>query len=291
MAGIDHTPAWAKGEGPPPPDPLDTEAIKALINKLLFLPQHEVHMLVKEEEWEQLDLSLLMDASFLSKHDLAVACQNRGLDQDGSRYKLQTRVTESLMEQRGREAIERHQEQERRWVRMKSLGGCFTVGKGTRGGLATGHRFHSSKALHVRGRANDRIMRVYTGFDSNVVFALTRTEDLFVWGASNGPTGLPSGQKNTPIFVKPEDRYAYDAPEEESDGEDGDDMLLPYKLDRMSKEHLVDISVGRRHCLALTYHGDLFGWGYHNHKQLGFLVPQVSRCSALVSNQRSWPVA
>ena len=48
-------------------------------------------MLVKEEEWEQLDLGLLMDNSFLSKHDLTIACQNRGLDQDGSRYKLQVR--------------------------------------------------------------------------------------------------------------------------------------------------------------------------------------------------------
>ena len=39
MAGIDQTPAWAKGEGPPPPKPLEEEQIKSLINKLLFLPQ------------------------------------------------------------------------------------------------------------------------------------------------------------------------------------------------------------------------------------------------------------
>ena len=51
-----------------------------------------------------------------------------------------------------------------------------------------------------------------------------------------------------------------------------DDLLAPMKLERLSKEHVVDLSVGRRSCVALTFHGDLFGWGYHQHNQLGFLL-------------------
>ena len=35
------------------------------------------------------------------------------------------------------------------------------------------------------------------------------------------------------------------------------------------------MSVGRRHCVALTSHGDCFGWGYHQHNQLGFLLETV----------------
>lgn len=54
-----------------------------------------------------------------------------------------------------------------------------------------------------------------------------------------------------------------------------DDLLAPVKLARLSKEHIVDLAVGRNHCCALTFHGDVFGWGYHQHNQLGFLVETV----------------
>ncbi len=48
--------------------------------------------------------------------------------------------------------------------------------------------------------------------------------------------------------------------------------MLPVKMERLSREHIVDMSVGRRHCTALSMNGDVFGWGYHQHNQCGFLV-------------------
>lgn len=44
------------------------------------------------------------------------------------------------------------------------------------------------------------------GSDSNVVFALTRTEDVFVWGASGGPCGLRGSSPHTPVYINPEVR-------------------------------------------------------------------------------------
>ena len=151
------------------------------------------------------------------------------------------------------------------------------IGKGTRGALATGERAHSSLPLYVTSLANDRVTRVFTGFDCNVVMALTRTEDVFVWGAVTGPIGQPNGQKLVSIYVKPADKYTFKDTDsdEESDIEDDEDLLLPVKLDRLSKEHVVDLAVGRTHCTALTYHGDIFGWGFHQHGQLGFLLETV----------------
>ena len=275
MAGVDQTPAWAKGQGPPPAAPLRKAEMEDMIRKLLFMPPIQTHMLVKPDEWDQLDLTLLQSKKFLSDYDVEVAIGNRGLDMQGGRNFRVTRLMSSIIEQRSREGNERQAELERRWARMKALGGCFTMGKGTRGCLATGHRFHSDLPLHVRGLANDRVMRVFTGSDSNIVMALTRTEDVFVWGSCRGPLGLPGKQKPQPIFVKPEDEYQFAEPGEESDVEDEDDLLKPVKMDRMSKEHIVSVSVGRNHALALTYHGDVFGWGFHNQKQLGFLIPKV----------------
>lgn len=274
VLGVDDTPAWAKGEGPPIPGPMLQHVMEELVMKLLFMPPFKTHMLVKEDEWDQLDLTLLQEAKFISMKDMRIACENRGLAPAGNRVKLSSDLTGSIMEQRGEEERQRIAELERRRARMRALGGCFMIGKGTRGCLATGERAHSAIPLYVTSLANDRVMRVFTGSDCNVVFALTRTEDVFVWGAVTGPLGLPNGQKPVPVFVKPEDRYKFQATEsdEDSDYEDTDDLLAPVKLERLSKEHVVDLGVGRRHCVALTFHGDVFGWGYHQHNQLGFLL-------------------
>ena len=277
VLGADDTPAWAKGEGPPPPGPMPQQLMEDNIMKLLFMPKHKTHMLIKEHEWDQLDMTLLQDPKFLSMKDLRIACENRGLSPEGNRVKLSSDLTGSVMEQRGEEERQRILEMERRRARMRALGGCFMIGKGTRGCLGTGDRAHSSVPLYVTSLANDRVMRVFTGSDSGVVFALTRTEEIFVWGAVTGPLGLPQGQKPVPVFVKPEDKYTFDRvdSDEESDAEDPDDLLAPVKMERLSKEHVVDLAVGRTHCAALTFHGDIFGWGYHQHNQLGFLLETV----------------
>jgi len=277
VLGADETPGWIKGEGNGVPPPLDKETMEELIMKLLFMPKFKTHMLIKEEEWDQLDMTLLQEASFLKMRDLRIACENRGLNPAGNRVKLASDLTGSVMEQRGEEERLRQLEIDRRRARMRALGGAFMIGKGTRGCLATGVRDHSAKPLYVTSLSNDRVMRVFTGSDCNVVFALTRTEDVFVWGAVTGPIGQPDGQKPVPVFVSPEDRYKFEQvdSDDDSDYEDQEDLLVPTKLERLSKEHVVDIGVGRRHCVALTYHGDVFGWGYHQHNQLGFLVETV----------------
>lgn len=350
VLGADDTPAWAKGEGPPPVKPMDQETMEEMIMKLLFMPQFQTHMLVKEHEWDLLNLTLLQEPTFLSMKDLRIACENRGLSPAGNRIKLCSDLTGSFMTQRGEEERQRQLELDRRRARMRALGGAFMFGKGTRGALATGERSHSAKPLYITSLANDRVMRVFTGSDSGTVFALTRTEEVFVWGAVTGPLGLPQGQKPVQVYVKGEDKYTFEPADsdEESDAEDPvrrvvealmglhlgtgfrkrrfrmrrasllafacldlsalsvglslclsanlprslslsastlsfprralnrqDDLLAPVKLERLSKEHVVDLSVGRRSCVALTFHGDLFGWGYHQHNQLGFLLETV----------------
>ena len=82
--------------------------------------------------------------------------------------------------------------------------------------------------------------KVFTGFDCNVTMALTRTEEIFVWGAVTGPIGQPHGQKHVSIYIKPEDKYTFqDADsDEESDIEDPEDLLLPVKLERLSEPGL-----------------------------------------------------
>jgi hypothetical protein len=201
---------------------MDEETMEEMIMKLLFMPMYQTHMLVKEHEWDLLNLTLLQEPTFLSMKDLRIACENRGLSPSGNRIKLCSDLTGSFMAQRGEEERQRQLELERRRARMRALGGAFMFGKGTRGALATGERAHSAKPLYITSLANDRVMRVFTGSDSGTMFALTRTEEVFVWGAVTGPLGIPEGQKPVPVYVKKEDKYLFDPTDsdEESDAED-----------------------------------------------------------------------
>ena len=131
-----------------------------LIKKLLFMPPHKTHMLIREHEWDQLDMTLLQEPKFLSMHDLRVACEIRGLSTKGNRIKIATDLTGAIMNQRGEEERQRQAELERRRARMRALGGGFMFGKGTRGALATGQRSHSSSPLYITSLANDRVTRV-----------------------------------------------------------------------------------------------------------------------------------
>jgi len=222
VLGADDTAAWAKGEGPAAPGPLEKHVMEELVMKLLFMPKFKTHMTVKEHEWDQLDFTLLQDPKFLSMKDLRIACENRGLSPEGNRVKLASDLTGSVMEQRGEEERQRQLELDRRRARLRALGGAFMFGKGTRGCLATGERHHSSKPLYITSLANDRVMRVFAGSDCGVMFALTRTEEVFVWGAVTGPLGLPNGQKPQPVYIKKEDKYTFEPTDsdEESDIED-----------------------------------------------------------------------
>jgi hypothetical protein len=119
VLGEDDTPAWAKGEGPGAPEAMTQATMEDVIKKLLFMPLHKTHMLVKEEERDQLDLTLLQEPKFVSMHDLRVACEVRALGTKGNRIKLATDLTGAIMNQRGEEDRQRQAELERRRARSK----------------------------------------------------------------------------------------------------------------------------------------------------------------------------
>jgi hypothetical protein len=179
-------------------------------------------MMVEDHEWDQLNLTLLDEPSWISMHEMRIACENRKVKPEGNRIKLSAELTGSIMEQRGDERRKRDDEIRRRRQRFRALGGIFAFGKGSRGCLASGKRRHSAIPLYVDTFKTDRILKVYAGFDSDVVYAMTYTQELWVWGAATGPTGLSNGQKNKHLEVKNESRYTFAATnaDEDSDAED-----------------------------------------------------------------------
>lgn len=103
-----------------------------------------------------------------------------------------------------------------------------------------------------------------------------------MWGAS-ASSGLrrdpgappPVELKPRPLEVHPEPVQVDVDADVDSDSEDETDLLSPVMLEKLSREHVADMGVGRHHVIAVTKHGDAFAWGHNQHGQLGYLLPNV----------------
>ncbi|XP_026393063.1 probable E3 ubiquitin-protein ligase HERC3 isoform X2 [Papaver somniferum] len=123
-----------------------------------------------------------------------------------------------------------------------------------------------SKPEMVQGLSQVRVKAVYA---SGVVStAIGEDGSLWVWGKSRrGQLGLGKGITDSP---------------------------LPSRVEALAGEHIVKVSLGWGHTLALTNDGRLFGWGYSADGRLGHIgmslenmsmSPQILGASTLVETQ------
>ncbi|XP_004248218.2 ultraviolet-B receptor UVR8 isoform X2 [Solanum lycopersicum] len=101
-------------------------------------------------------------------------------------------------------------------------------------------------------------VRVQTAFASGVISAAIGDDgSLWVWGSSKrGQLGLGKGITNT---------------------------ALPLKIETLSGEDIVKVSLGWGHALALAKNGNLFGWGYYADGRIGKIGRELE-ISPLESN-------
>ncbi|KAF8077523.1 hypothetical protein N665_1030s0007 [Sinapis alba] len=117
---------------------------------------------------------------------------------------------------------------------VTSSGEIWAWGRNEEGQLGRIGRDSRSVAKRVKGLEN---VRVRAGFASGVVStAIGDDGSLWVWGRSKrGQLGIGKG------IVE---------------------ALVPSKVEALAQEHIVKVSLGWGHGLALTVDGKVFGWGY-----------------------------
>ncbi|KAF0698663.1 Aste57867_10757 [Aphanomyces stellatus] len=297
------------------------------LRKLLFLSIPESMHLLGPEQWTRLDLRCL---TLMKVKMLRASCLARGLEARGKKRLLVQRVMASLEKQRDDETELRRQAELAEERRKNKLGGVWTFGTGKEGQLGHGDCESYALPTQIKSTRGMGVCQVYAvlhldpsssssstsleqGFDSDIVFAITRQGDVFVWGNKAGPTGLPKRKRRNlfALFGAPtaepivdddngeddadgqdndEQGGDGDTSDEEGDDDDGDDddggdddssplpsgepqestiIPTPMKLVSLSGEDIVQIAVGRVHCVARSKCGDVFTWGQNDHCQLG----------------------
>jgi alpha-tubulin suppressor-like RCC1 family protein len=137
-----------------------------------------------ENFWETVDISAM------TRTELVIALQSRGLNSKGNKKKLEERLTIVVREEKEEELaylalLEARARQE---AEQEAAGSVYTIGDGTLGQLAIGVSEKKTEwqvLMETRGKG---IKKLFAGVDG--VFALSDNGEVFVWGGGGvGPAG------------------------------------------------------------------------------------------------------
>jgi hypothetical protein len=205
---------------------------------------------LEDEEEEDEDFWANVDISKMSRLDLKVALQSRGLSDKGSKKELRQRLEQSVEEEKQEELefLAMVEAARRAESALEEAGSVYVVGTNTRGQLGVGHAKHVSYFTVIRSLRSKGIQHVSAGFDS--CLALSEDGNLYSWGGSGaGPLGVPE--------------------EAVIPGRVNQAHLEPQLVVDLQGEGVEEVSMGTTHAIAVSEGGDMYTWGRGKCGQLG----------------------
>ncbi|KAL2629156.1 hypothetical protein R1flu_013842 [Riccia fluitans] len=137
---------------------------------------------------------------------------------------------------------------------LSADGQVFTWGRGKYGQLGNGTVDSEFRPVAVTALSDQMIVQIICGGDHTM--AVNSEGELFAWGRNLW------GQTGTGLQ---------------------EDALLPVKILSLKGEHIIQVSAGARHSVALTDKGKVFGWGDSEQGQLGERTSSILRLPTLLS--------
>ena len=237
-----------------------------------------------EDFWAQVDLMKM------SRLDLKLALQARGLTTKGTKKKLRQRLEQSIEEEKQEELefLAMVEAARRAEAALEEGGSVYTTGDNRKGQLGLGDLDDRSDFTVIRSLRSKGIAQVFCGRDT--CLALSEDGNTYSWGgAGNGPLGYESTARLLKIaHEEREPTWSSDDEEEEAKVrkalKDDSEYKEPKLIVGLEGEGIVDVAIGPTHGAAISDGGDLYTWGAGVFGQLGFGDYTVVRTPKLVSS-------
>jgi alpha-tubulin suppressor-like RCC1 family protein len=245
---------------------------------------------LEAEEEDDEDFWANVDLMKMSRLDLKLALQARGLTTKGTKKKLRQRLEQSIEEEKQEELefLAMVEAARRAEAALEEGGSVYTTGDNRKGQLGLGDRNNRSEFTVLRTLRSKGIAQVFCGRDN--CLALSEDGNTYSWGgAGNGPLGYESTARLMKLaHEEREPTWSSDDEEEEAK------VMQALKADQeyqepklivgIEGEGIIEVAIGPTHAAAISDGGDLYTWGAGVYGQLGFGDYSVVRTPKLVQS-------
>ena len=245
---------------------------------------------LEAEEEEDEDFWAQVDLMKMSRLDLKLALQARGLSTKGTKKKLRQRLEQSIEEEKQEELefLAMVEAARRAEAALEEGGSVYCTGDNRKGQLGLGDLEARDQFTVLRTLRSKGIAQVFCGRDS--CLALSEDGNTYAWGgAGAGPLGYQSTARLMKIaHEEREPTWSSDDEEEEAKVrkalKDDKEYMEPKLIVGLEGEGVVEVAIGPTHAAEISDGGDLYMWGAGVFGQLGVGDYAVVRTPKLVNS-------